>query len=112
LYRETVALRERLAHGDSEQAMHEPAAAYYNLAVFSSDRSVMQKAYMGEREHTDIILFGHTHTAVHEIKSGVHIVSPGALRYARDGGPSYAIIDVNGPDGRVRIRIVTALYRT
>lgn len=42
----------------------------------------------------DIALFGHTHIPVTEYEDGVHIVNPGSCSRPRDGGATYAVIDL------------------
>ena len=42
-----------------------------------------------------LVLYGHTHIAREEYQDGVYIVNPGALKGAREGRESYAIIDLS-----------------
>lgn len=42
----------------------------------------------------DIVLFGHTHVAHTEYCDGIHLVNPGSLSRGREGGCSYAVIDI------------------
>ena len=41
-----------------------------------------------------IALFGHTHTPLIKYENGVYLVNPGSLSLSREGGPSYAVIDI------------------
>ncbi len=42
----------------------------------------------------DIVLYGHTHKADILYEDGVYYVNPGSLSSPREGGPSYAVIDI------------------
>ena len=42
----------------------------------------------------NIVLCGHTHTAVTLYEDGVYLVNPGSCSSPRDGAPSYAVIDI------------------
>lgn len=44
--------------------------------------------------NADLALYGHTHVAKEEYRDGIYLVNPGALNHSREGGNSYAIIDV------------------
>lgn len=55
---------------------------------------LLELLYMGKRSGTDVILFGHTHRALDEETDGIRLINPGALRYPRGGGPSYAVLDL------------------
>lgn len=47
-----------------------------------------------ESRGAKIALFGHTHTPLIRYENGVHLVNPGSLSLSREGGPSYAVIDI------------------
>lgn len=42
----------------------------------------------------DIMLYGHTHISKIFYEDGVYIVNPGSCSCAREGKPSYAVIDI------------------
>ncbi|MEG0264493.1 MAG: metallophosphoesterase [Erysipelotrichaceae bacterium] len=47
----------------------------------------------------DIVCYGHTHVASHDIINGIHLINPGSLWQSRDGrAPSYAILSLDGDD--------------
>ncbi|MEF9962165.1 MAG: metallophosphoesterase family protein [Erysipelotrichaceae bacterium] len=47
----------------------------------------------------DIVCYGHTHVAAHDIINGIHLINPGSLWRSRDGrAPSYAILTINEDD--------------
>ncbi len=46
----------------------------------------------------DIALYGHTHIAACSYLDGLHLVNPGSIGRGRDGGCSYAVIDIVGKD--------------
>ena len=48
----------------------------------------------GENQNADIILFGHTHTAITEYENGRYFVNPGSLSHGNLGYRSYAVIDI------------------
>lgn len=55
----------------------------------------------------DIVLFGHTHVAMHKVIEGIHLINPGSLYHSRDGRPpSYAIIDINDQNQEVRVHFI------
>lgn len=41
-----------------------------------------------------LALYGHTHIADVKYRDGIYLVNPGALHGARNGGESYAVIDI------------------
>lgn len=50
----------------------------------------------------DIVLYGHTHIARIEYRDGLYIVNPGSVAHPREGGCSFAMIDIL-PSGIVPI---------
>ena len=42
----------------------------------------------------DVALFGHTHEALSTQRDGIFLVNPGSVSRARQGGESYAVIDL------------------
>lgn len=42
----------------------------------------------------DIALFGHTHISHTSYENGIYVVNPGSCSAPRQGGPSYAVIDI------------------
>ena len=57
--------------------------------LFSLMREAKAKQY-------NIVLYGHSHIAKHDVKGNVHYLNPGSISYPRGGGlPSYARIIVN-----------------
>ena len=48
------------------------------------------------QQDCDVVLYGHTHVAAHDICNGIHLINPGSLYRSRDGrGPSYAIVTLD-----------------
>lgn len=55
----------------------------------------MERLYAeAERQNADIVLFGHTHTAITEYANGRYFVNPGSLYSGALGFRSYAIVDI------------------
>jgi putative phosphoesterase len=55
--------------------------------------------YLAKENECNIACFGHTHCAVNEIVSGIHLINPGSLTNPRDGkGGSCAIIIASGKE--------------
>ncbi len=55
----------------------------------------MERLYAeAERQSADLVLFGHTHSAVTEYADGRYFVNPGSLYSGREGYRSYAIVDI------------------
>lgn len=52
--------------------------------------------WAGQRNHADIVLFGHTHMPTLECDHDIIIANPGSLSYPRQTGrrPSYMILDL------------------
>lgn len=42
----------------------------------------------------DIALYGHTHIAKTEYRDGIYLINPGSCARSREGGNSYAVIDI------------------
>lgn len=60
-----------------------------------SVKSGMERLYAAARTAgADLVLFGHTHTAVIQYANGVYYVNPGSLCSGRDGPRSYAVVDI------------------
>ena len=78
--------------------------------TFHVKLDLLELHYMGRRG-ADVVLFGHTHVAFDEEKDGVRLINPGALRYPRDGEPSYAIIDIAGKDISLQIIRISNLTK-
>jgi len=58
-------------------------------------RGLQNIYYRGLETGVDIIVFGHTHTPVHIIHEGMHILNPGSIGLPRgNSGPSYALITI------------------
>ena len=47
-----------------------------------------------KENNCDIALFGHTHIPKTVYEDGIHLVNPGSCSRAREGGPTYAVIDI------------------
>ncbi len=47
-----------------------------------------------ERQNVDLVLFGHTHSAITEYADGRYFVNPGSLYSGASGFRSYAIVDI------------------
>ncbi len=64
-------------HGD-------PFVSYFN------DKGLIAKA---QKEHADVVFFGHTHRFSDYTKEGIRFINPGSCNFNRDGSPpSYAIV--------------------
>ncbi len=59
--------------------------------------------FMARRNLADVVLFGHTHVALNETRAGMLFVNPGAMRFSRDGGASYAVLDISEDEVKVNI---------
>ena len=59
-----------------------------------------------EKSGAQIALYGHTHIAKTEYIGGLYIVNPGSIAHSREGGNSYAVIDIT-PSGIMPIIIKT-----
>ncbi len=55
------------------------------------DLSLLKDAARAQK--ADIVLFGHTHTALSRYENGLYIVNPGSCSWRSDR-PSYALIDI------------------
>ncbi|NLW70399.1 MAG: metallophosphoesterase [Eubacteriaceae bacterium] len=64
---------------------------------------LLQLVYEGKAERADIILFGHTHKSLLEIREGITLLNPGAVAYPRNCAASYAVIDINGEECYIKI---------
>lgn len=62
-----------------------------HLVKYSTENLKMVADCIGAK----LVLYGHTHIAHEEYRDGVYIVNPGALKGAREGRESYAIIDIS-----------------
>ncbi len=62
----------------------------------------------GMAKGADIILYGHTHTALYEKKEHVHVFNPGSISRPYEGYPTYGILDITS-DGEVVLTIVPVL---
>ena len=62
--------------------------------TFSVKSDLQRIKAFGENEKADIILFGHTHTAITEYENGRYFVNPGSLSHGNLGYRSYAAIDI------------------
>ncbi|MDU5149370.1 metallophosphoesterase [uncultured Anaerococcus sp.] len=54
--------------------------------------NLVEKAY---ELNCDIIVFGHIHTYVNEIKNDILLLNPGSPSLSRDGVGSFIILDIN-----------------
>lgn len=61
------------------------------LAVKAGPEKLKKKA---KEVGADIVLFGHTHTPYNQYDGGVFYLNPGSPTYPREGGPSYAVLDI------------------
>lgn len=52
----------------------------------------------------DIVLYGHTHISKILYENGVYYVNPGSCSCPREGGPTYAVIDIT-PKGIMPITV-------
>lgn len=63
----------------------------HNYSVKSSYQHLLKTA---KENKCDIALFGHTHIPKIIYEDGVYLVNPGSCSRAREGRPSYAVIDI------------------
>lgn len=63
----------------------------HNYSVKSSYQHLLKTA---KENNCDIALFGHTHIPKTVYEDEVHLVNPGSCSRAREGNPSYAVIDI------------------
>lgn len=61
-----------------------------------SGLNLLEEAARARKAH--ICLYGHTHTAFCECRSGLYIMNPGSIGVPRNGSPSCGIIEIT-PDG-------------
>ncbi len=47
-----------------------------------------------KQNNCQIALYGHTHISKILYDDGLYIVNPGSVSHSREGGPSYAVIDI------------------
>ena len=62
--------------------------------IFSVKSGLERLKAFGEAENADVILFGHTHTAITKYENGRYFVNPGSLSHGSLGFQSYAVIDI------------------
>ena len=53
-----------------------------------------------------LVLYGHTHISKIDYEEGIYFVNPGSLSSGREGGTSYAVIDIE-PNGIMPIIVKT-----
>ena len=63
----------------------------HNFAV-KSGTTVLST--MSKKAGADIVLYGHTHIAKTSYENGLYLVNPGSIAASREGGNSYAVIDI------------------
>lgn len=63
----------------------------HSLAVKSSREHILGKAV---KIGAKIALYGHTHLPLVEYRDETHLVCPGSVSRGRDGGASYAVVDI------------------
>ncbi|MDE5759247.1 MAG: metallophosphoesterase [Allobaculum sp.] len=60
---------------------------------------------LAKANQCDIVITGHTHRPLIEEKDGILILNPGSLSRNRDGSsPSYALLNLEGPNKSARIK--------
>lgn len=80
---ETPAGRILVTHGHAEGVKH----------------SLTNLIYLAKENECNMACFGHTHCAVNEVVSGIHLINPGSLTNPRDGkGGSCAILIASGKE--------------
>lgn len=60
--------------------------------------------------NAQIVMFGHTHKPMAEIRDGVLVINPGSLSYPRQEGrkPSYAVMEIEeGKEPEVELRFLS-----
>ena len=60
--------------------------------------------------NVQIVMFGHTHKPVAEVRDGVLVINPGSLSYPRQEGrkPSYAVMEIEeGKEPEVELRFLS-----
>ncbi|MBQ6825313.1 MAG: metallophosphoesterase [Clostridia bacterium] len=63
----------------------------HTLSVKSGTGHLIELA---KKNNCDIILYGHTHIPQILYEDGIYIVNPGSCSRSREGGNSYAVIDI------------------
>ena len=81
---------------------------YHGSRFGHSNEAIMQGLYREfAADKPRLILFGHTHAAVSELRHGVLFVNPGSASLPRPGaGPTVAIVGYNAGSGNVDAKIV------
>lgn len=62
--------------------------------AFSVKSGISRLKEKAKSEGIDLVLYGHTHISKTEYADGVYFVNPGSVCSAREGGRSYAVIDL------------------
>ncbi len=73
---------------------------------FSVKSGLAQLKAKAKSEGINLVLYGHTHISKTEYADGVHFVNPGSVCSGREGGTSYAVVDIE-PNGIMPIIIKT-----
>lgn len=63
----------------------------HTLGVKGGIGGLLQSA---KQQQCQIALYGHTHVSDVKYVDGIHVINPGSCARSRDGGNSYAIIDI------------------
>ena len=63
----------------------------HTLGVKGGIGGLLQAA---KQQQCQIALYGHTHVSDVKYVDGIHVINPGSCARSRDGGNSYAIIDI------------------
>ena len=62
--------------------------------------------YEAKLRGAKLVLYGHTHISKIDYEEGIYFVNPGSLSNGREGGTSYAVIDIE-PNGIMPIIVKT-----
>lgn len=67
----------------------------HNFGVKFGTQSLIETA---KNANIDIVLYGHTHIAEKTYLDGLYIINPGSCSRGREGGNSYAALDIQNGD--------------
>ncbi|MBR6509182.1 MAG: metallophosphoesterase [Clostridia bacterium] len=67
---------------------------YTHGHTFSVKYGISRLLETAKQNNCDIVLYGHTHIPQILYEDGIYIVNPGSCSRSREGGNSYAVIDI------------------
>ena len=72
-----------------------PARIFYTHGHLYNVKFDMEQLLQAAKEvEANVVLFGHTHQALYQYRSGVHLLNPGSLGHPKDGKKSYGVVDL------------------